>query len=80
MHNNKKTDLILDSMQKLMQKKEAKSISVSDIAKEAGIGKGSIYYYFKSKEEYLAAIDRLAMTRDAVTYHEDGTVTLEFCK
>ena len=36
--------------------------------------------YFKSKEEYLAAIDRLAMTRDAVTYHEDGTVTLEFCK
>ena len=56
MHNNKKTDLILDSMQKLMQKKEAKSISVSDIAKEAGIGKGSIYYYFKSKEEIVDAV------------------------
>lgn len=36
--------------------------------------------YFKSKEAYLEAIDKLAMTRDAVTYHENGTVTLEFCK
>lgn len=56
MYNNKKTELILDSMQKLMQKKEAKSISVSDIAKEAGIGKGSIYYYFRSKEEIVDAV------------------------
>ncbi len=56
MHNNKKSDLILDSMQKLMQKKDTRSISVSEIAKEAGIGKGSIYYYFKSKEEIVDAV------------------------
>ena len=56
MHNNKKSDLILDSMQRLMQKKDTRSISVSEIAKEAGIGKGSIYYYFKSKEEIVDAV------------------------
>ena len=56
MHNNKKSDLILDSMQRLMQKKDSRSISVSEIAKEAGIGKGSIYYYFKSKEEIVDAV------------------------
>ncbi len=56
MHNNKKSDLILDSMQKLMLKKDTRSISVSEIAREAGIGKGSIYYYFKSKEEIVDAV------------------------
>lgn len=30
--------------------------SVSDIARQAGIGKGSIYYYFKSREEILDAL------------------------
>ncbi len=33
---------------------------------------------FPSKEAYLAAIDRFEMTADAVTYNEDGTVTLRF--
>lgn len=55
-NNNKKSDLILDSMQKLMLKKDTRSISVSEIAREAGIGKGSIYYYFKSKEEIVDAV------------------------
>lgn len=36
--------------------------------------------YFKSKEEYLAAIDSLTMDKDAVIYNEDGTVTLDFTK
>ena len=56
MHNNKKSDLILDSMQKLMLKNDTRSISVSEIAREAGIGKGSFYYYFKSKEEIVDAV------------------------
>lgn len=56
MRNNRKKDLILDSMQKLMQKKDTQSISVSEIAKEAGIGKGSIYYYFKSKEDIVDGV------------------------
>lgn len=36
--------------------------------------------YFKSKEEYLAAIDSLTMNREAVTYNEDGSITLTFSK
>lgn len=56
MQNNRKRDLILDAMQQLMHDVNIQTISVSDIAKEAGIGKGSIYYYFKSKEEILEAV------------------------
>lgn len=56
MKNNEKRDLILDAMQQLMEDKDTSLISVSDIAKEAGIGKGSIYYYFKSKEDILNAV------------------------
>ena len=55
MKENGKKDLILDPMQKLISEKSSQAISVSDIAREAGIGKGSIYYYFKSKEEILEA-------------------------
>ena len=51
-----KKEKILDAMQRLMERTHAQAISVSDIAKEAGIGKGSIYYYFKSKEDILEAV------------------------
>jgi AcrR family transcriptional regulator len=50
-------DLVLDAMLELM--KEKSNMSVSNIAKRAGIAKGGIYYYFSSKEEILSAlIDR----------------------
>lgn len=35
--------------------------------------------YFKSREEYLAAIDKLTMDKDAVIYKEDNTITLDYC-
>lgn len=35
---------------------------------------------FKTKEEYLAAIDQFNMKKDAVIYNEDGTMTLDYCK
>lgn len=35
------------------QGKELNLLTVSDIAKEAGIGKGTVYDYFKTKEEIL---------------------------
>jgi AcrR family transcriptional regulator len=43
-------------MQKLLESDKGADCSVSDIAKAAGIGKGSIYYYFKSKEEIFDAL------------------------
>lgn len=51
-----KYNQILNALQKLLEKREIRSISVSEIAHEAGIGKGSIYYYFSSKEAILEAL------------------------
>ena len=54
--NEKKYDLILDALQQLLEEKKIQNISVSEIAQKAGIGKGSIYYYFPSKDAILDAL------------------------
>ncbi|CAB1245225.1 MAG: TetR/AcrR family transcriptional regulator [Oscillospiraceae bacterium] len=51
-----KRNLILDAMLDLLEKDKGAACSVSDIAKRAGIGKGSIYYYFQSKDEIFDAL------------------------
>lgn len=56
MPQNTKYNQILDALQELLVKKNIQSISVSEIAQTAGIGKGSIYYYFPSKNEILEAL------------------------
>lgn len=77
MQNNRKRDVILDAMQRLMNGTSAQAISVSEIAKEAGIGKGSIYYYFKSKEEILEAVIERSYS-DAVEKSKKLLETSEF--
>ena len=56
--NESKIDLILNSAEELMcsLNQPNKDITVDMIAKNAGIGKGSIYYYFKSKDEIVDAV------------------------
>lgn len=56
MPDNKKYDRILDALQNLLEDNTIQNISVSDIARKAEIGKGSIYYYFPSKEAILDAL------------------------
>ena len=53
-----KTDIILNSAEELMcgMTNPVQDITVDMIAKNAGLGKGSIYYYFKSKEEIIDAV------------------------
>ena len=51
-----KYDKILDALQSLLETKTIQTISVSEIAQTAGIGKGSIYYYFPSKDAILDAL------------------------
>lgn len=51
-----KKELILNTMQLLLQEGTAGTASVSDIAKRAGIAKGGMYYYFRSKEDVLDAL------------------------
>lgn len=57
MENNthsEKEILIFNAVTKLMHEGiKLHTVKVADIAKEAGIGKGTIYDYFKSKEEIL---------------------------
>ena len=56
MADPKKYDRILDALEQLLIDSNMENISVSDIAAKAGIGKGSIYYYFPSKEAILDAL------------------------
>lgn len=56
MSDNPKYDQILDALQALLENKKLQTISVQEIARTAGIGKGSIYYYFSSKDEILEAL------------------------
>ncbi|MCC8150194.1 MAG: TetR/AcrR family transcriptional regulator [Lachnospiraceae bacterium] len=56
MQNRTKYDKILDALQELLGQKDIQNISVSEIARTAGIGKGSIYYYFSSKEALVDAL------------------------
>lgn len=56
MPNQTKYNQILDALQTLLAKKDLQTISVSEIAQTAGIGKGSIYYYFPSKSAILEAL------------------------
>lgn len=51
-----KKELILNTMQELFREGKAGAASVSDIAKRAGIAKGGLYYYFRSKEEVMDAL------------------------
>ena len=56
METRTKRDLILDAFRELLENEDIQHISVNEIAKKAGIGKGSIYYYFSSKDEILNAL------------------------
>lgn len=52
----KKSEKILDALQELLEEDSIQHISVSQIASKAGIGKGSIYYYFPSKDAIVDAL------------------------
>jgi AcrR family transcriptional regulator len=53
-------DLILDAIERLLARYGYRKTNMEDVAREAGIGKGTIYLYFPSKEEVaLCSIDRV---------------------
>ena len=56
MAENTKYNQILDALQSLLESQNIQTITVSEIAQAAGIGKGSIYYYFDSKDAILEAL------------------------
>ena len=50
--DDKKT-LILNSAEEIFQSKDYHQATVEEIAKKAGVGKGTIYQYFSSKQDIL---------------------------
>ena len=51
---------ILDATDLLLSKYGYKKMTIDDLAAEAGIGKGSVYLHFSSKEEIvLSHVDRI---------------------
>ncbi len=53
-------DAILDATDRLLARSGYKKMTIEDLAQEVGIGKGSIYLHFSSKEDIvLSHIDRI---------------------
>jgi AcrR family transcriptional regulator len=63
-------DLILDAADRLLARYGYKKMTMDDLAQEVGIGKGTVYLHFDSKEEVaLSHIDRI-VERLTIQLHE----------
>lgn len=52
-------ELIINTTENLILEKSTYKITISDIAKTANLSKGTIYYYFSSKEEiFMSVLDK----------------------
>jgi AcrR family transcriptional regulator len=65
--NNSKRDMILDAAYNLFIEKGYWDTKIIDIADAAGIGKGTVYEYFESKDEIIF---ELFKTRVAASYEQ----------
>ena len=65
-----KKNQIIDAAISVFARKGLEKGKISDIAKEAGIGKGTIYEYFRSKEEIFSAIEVAVMGEFMTQIHE----------
>jgi AcrR family transcriptional regulator len=68
-------DAILDATDRLLAKYGYKKMTIDDLAAEVGIGKGSVYLHFSSKEEIaLSHIDRIIdrLMESLVSISESG--------
>ncbi|ONI79801.1 TetR family transcriptional regulator [Actinosynnema sp. ALI-1.44] len=62
---------ILDAAEALLERERAEPMTVESIAKGAGISRGSLYFYFGSKQEVLAAL----VARTVAQLHMDEQAT-----
>jgi AcrR family transcriptional regulator len=72
-------DTIRDQAKELFSKISFAKTSVADIANACGLGKGTIYLYFKSKDEIMLAIIEDQVERTAAenaTFYRDQSIPL----
>ncbi len=75
-------DLILDGVEALLGRYGYRKMTMEDLARQVGIGKGTIYLHFQSKEELaLSHVDRiadrvLARLREVADWPEPADVRL----
>ena len=65
------SEQIFDATDRLMAKEGLHHLSMHKLAKEAGIAAGTIYLYFKSKDELLARFARRVFNKFVVAIEED---------
>jgi AcrR family transcriptional regulator len=70
--DNAKRRQIIDGARKVFMARGFDASSMGDIAKEAGVSKGTLYVYFKNKEELFGAI----VQAECCT-HAEGTFVLD---
>ena len=69
-------ELIIDATEKLLQTKSLSDISLAEIAQNAGISKGTLYYHYKSKNDILFDITDKYLEeqfQDLTEWTEDAT-------
>lgn len=67
---NEKENIILDATEELFIKQGYDKTSVSEIAKESGIGKGTVYLYFKSKDELVETMFVRELARHNMKWYD----------
>lgn len=73
-----KKDRIINSASKIFSKDGFKKAAMDDIVKDAGISKGSIFYYFQNKASfYLYLYDYNSAILREIIYHKDSDYMLE---
>ena len=77
-------DRILDSAERLMGRLGYQKMTMDDIAREAGIGRRTIYLHFPGKEETgLATIDRIGVVHvmpEASELYDLGDIDVAFAE
>ena len=69
-------ELILNATEELLEHKKLSNISLAEIAREAGISKGTLYYHYKNKNDILFDITDKYLDQqyqDLITWTEDET-------
>ncbi|BDU51613.1 TetR/AcrR family transcriptional regulator [Haliovirga abyssi] len=77
--NYSKTYLkIINTAYKLIAENGYDKTSINNIVKEAGISKGGLYHYFKSKEElFIKVVEYIFQSFDFINIFNSSTITID---